>query len=311
MATRVRTQAAELPCPRVRFEADFPRRLERFAERLSAAREGREGRGASGPVGAGHEFVGYRPYRAGEDLRALDWNLLARLDRPYVRVTQAEAGELWLVLLDTSASMGVGPPGKLQRAAEVSAAIACLALRLAAEVRLVDVGAGEDEHASPSLSIKKRAGLADLLAFLETRVARGRPDGRAAEERASARARAARIFVLSDFLSSTPAEVLPLARGGTDLTLVQILAPVEIDPGSSNDLQPELEGGVEWWEPESGAHLALSLDEHVCASYAVELERRIAVWRAACAGRRINHACSSTRLPFEDILRRALRGRSS
>ena len=84
--------------------------------------------------------------------------------------------------------------------------------------------------------------------------------------------------------------------------LVQILAPVE--------LNPELDGGVEWWEPETGGRLSLSLDEHLCATYGMELERRLAVGRAACAERRVDYACSSSALSFEDILRRALRGRS-
>jgi uncharacterized protein (DUF58 family) len=286
----------------VRFGADFLTRLEHFAERVAAARERRAGRGSAGAAGGGYEFVGYRPYRAGEDLRALDWNLLARLDRPFVRVTQEEAGERWLVLFDTSASMGVGPPGKLQRAAEVSAAIACLALRLAAEARVVDLGLLETAPGQAALSIKKRAALSELLAFLEARVARGRPGPRALGSELAGRARAERIFVVGDLCSSSPLDWLPLARRGRELHLVQILAPVE--------LHPPADGAIEWWEPETGAALSLTVDEHLCARYAVELERRLAQWRAACAERRVSYACSSSALEFEDIVRRALRSRA-
>jgi uncharacterized protein (DUF58 family) len=302
MAKLARGRTPELPCPSVRFDADFVSRLERFAERLAAARDRREDGGGSAAAGGGHEFVGYRPYRPGEDLRALDWSLLARLDRPYVRVTQREAGERWLVLLDTSASMGVGPPGKLQRAAEVCAAIASLGLRLAAEVRVLDAHSGEAGGRRSASTMKKRSNLAEFLAFLEARVAGAHVAEDALDPFAALRDEAARIFVISDFLSTSPEHVLPLARAGRELFLVQLLAPIELDP--------KIEGAIEWWEPESGGRLALSVDERLCASYAIELERRLDAWRTAADERGARHSCSSTALAFEDVLGRALRAGS-
>jgi uncharacterized protein (DUF58 family) len=301
MAARTRERTLELPCPSVRFEPDFVRRLELFADRIAAARGRRESGAGAAVAGGGHEFVGYRPYRAGEDLRALDWNLLARLDRPFVRVTRRETGERWLVVLDASASMGVGPPGKLQRAAEVCAAIATLALRLSAEVT-ISVSPEGGTRTRRAIELEKRSDLGDLLAFLESQRAEGGAPERTLQSLALPLRDASRVFVTSDLLSFTPADLLPLARSGRELALVQILAPLE--------LNPELDGGVEWWEPESGERLVLALDEHARASYAVELESRLAAWRTACAERGVSHACSSSALPFEDVLRRSLRGAS-
>ena len=78
------TRRAEsvLPCPGVRFEPGFGRRLEALASRLALARERREGGGVPSLLGGGAEFVGYRPYARGDDLRALDWDLWARSRRP-------------------------------------------------------------------------------------------------------------------------------------------------------------------------------------------------------------------------------------
>src|SRR5262249_34167570 len=103
-----------LPSPGGRFAPDLLARVGRLGARLASLRERREGAGRARLFGAGEEFVGHRPYQTGEDLRALDWNLLARLGRPFVRVAAREASEHWAVCLDTSASMGVGVPGKLQ-----------------------------------------------------------------------------------------------------------------------------------------------------------------------------------------------------
>jgi uncharacterized protein (DUF58 family) len=62
--------------------------------------------------GSGLDFAGIRPYEEGDDARHIDWNVTARLDEPQVREFN-EDRELttWLVL-DRSASMGVGGPGR-------------------------------------------------------------------------------------------------------------------------------------------------------------------------------------------------------
>jgi uncharacterized protein (DUF58 family) len=305
-AKHARGASLAVPCPRVAFAPDFLARLERFAARVTSARERREGTGVAAAAEGGHEFVGHRLYRAGDDLRALDWDLLARLDRPYVRVTRRESGERWLVWLDTSASMGVGPPGKLQHAAEVAAAIACIGLRLSAEVSIVDVGAGRAPRELSSTTVRKRGALPDLLAFLEARTAEGVLDARVFHGASrggrspgsgsrGARSRASRVFVVGDLLSVTPADVLPLARG-TSLCLVQILAPIELDA--------ETHGDVEWWDPETQAKFSMSLDDDALTRYAVDLEGRLDAWRAACAARRVAYVSASSALAFEDVLHR-------
>ncbi len=62
--------------------------------------------------GSGFDFAGLRAYVEGDDARHIDWNVTARLDEPQVREFN-EDRELttWLVL-DRSASMVVGPPGR-------------------------------------------------------------------------------------------------------------------------------------------------------------------------------------------------------
>lgn len=78
--------------------------------------------------GTGMEFTDIRPYTEGDDLRHLDWNLLARTGLPYVKL-YTETRELTLLLLvDHSPSTGVGNPApKAERAAEVAALLALVA----------------------------------------------------------------------------------------------------------------------------------------------------------------------------------------
>jgi uncharacterized protein (DUF58 family) len=62
--------------------------------------------------GAGTDLAGLRPYVEGDDARHIDWNVTARLNEPQLRVfTEDRELTAWLVL-DRSASMSIGPPGR-------------------------------------------------------------------------------------------------------------------------------------------------------------------------------------------------------
>src|SRR6478736_6905998 len=63
------------------------------------------GRHRSRQHGGAAEFVDFREYSAGEDLRRLDWKVLARTGRPYVRLYQDEVNLNCTVVLDASSSM--------------------------------------------------------------------------------------------------------------------------------------------------------------------------------------------------------------
>lgn len=282
-----------LPAPEVRFEPGFLRRVELLGLRIAGARERREGAGRTALCGGGEEFAGFRPYRPGEDLRALDWHLFARLDRPFVRVTRREARERWAILVDASASMGVGPPGKLQRAAETAVAIACAGLRMGASTRLFVGGARREEVLE--FELRRRRDPAQLLAFLGAQRASG-SEGLGALLRAPALFQeAGRVFALSDLGGLEPEGLLALARRGRQLSLALFLAPGELEPAEG--------GGVEWWDPEGGERLALRLDAATIERYRQRLEERLEHWRAFGARHAIAFGAWSSAVEFETVVR--------
>jgi uncharacterized protein (DUF58 family) len=286
-------EPVELPSPGIVFGPDFLARLGRLAAELASVRERREGEGPARLFGVGSEFVGYRPYRSGEDLRALDWNLLARLGRPYVRVAAREASEAWAVLLDTSASMGVGRPGKLQLGAELALALATLGLARRAKVALHTSGP------APLCVARRRAALEGWMrALTATRAAGSAGLGNLARAFAAARSGArvaGRVFLIGDFLDCEPREVFALARPARELFLVQVLAPEE--------LVPPARGAVRWVDAESGSALVRGLDEHGQQLYEQRLAARLELWRAAAARARAVHGCWTSTTPFETLAR--------
>jgi len=66
--------------------------------------------------GGGIEFEESRPYTPGDDVRAIDWNALARTGSPYVKHYREERDQTLLLLVDVSASMAFGSTGPAKSA---------------------------------------------------------------------------------------------------------------------------------------------------------------------------------------------------
>src|SRR5262249_2020505 len=69
------------------------------------------GRHQSRQQGGAGELPDYREYRGGEALRRLDWKVLARSGRAYIRLFQDETNLVCTLVVDTSGSMRFGAPG--------------------------------------------------------------------------------------------------------------------------------------------------------------------------------------------------------
>jgi uncharacterized protein (DUF58 family) len=181
--------------------------------------------------GPGLEFEEYRPYHAGDDPRLIDWTVEARLQQLVVRVAR-DAGSAHLhVLVDASASMGLGRPSKLATAARLAAMLCYVAAvrRESASVALFD-------HA-----VRRHLPAADartqIFRTFEL-LGRARASGRSALDRALVEYGAAvrgpgLAVILSDFFGpDTRLEGVDVLRQrGLTPALVQIVAPDELDPG--------------------------------------------------------------------------------
>src|SRR5438067_814260 len=91
------------------------------------------GRHRSPVRGASVEFRQHRAYAAGDEPRRLDWRVLARTDRPYVREYDEETNLRAVLLLDASGSMGYAGRGgksdsKFDYASKLVAALSYLML---------------------------------------------------------------------------------------------------------------------------------------------------------------------------------------
>lgn len=81
--------------------------------------------------GRGMSFAEVREYQPGDDVRDIDWNVTARMNRPYIKVFEEERELTLMLLVDVSASQGFGTQARTQRdlATEIAATLAFSAMQ--------------------------------------------------------------------------------------------------------------------------------------------------------------------------------------
>src|SRR3954467_12938290 len=111
------------------FDEGFLRQLERLRVLMKQpARGGLQGGRRSVKRGQSVEFADYRDYSLGDDLRQLDWNVYARLEKLFVKLFVEEEDVTVTFLVDASASMAAGRPPKLLFAKRAAAALGYIGL---------------------------------------------------------------------------------------------------------------------------------------------------------------------------------------
>lgn len=223
--------------------------------------------------GAGLEVDEVREYQEGDDPRAVDPAVTARMGRPFVKRYVDEREQTVLFVLDLSASTraGTGAWSTRQAAARV---VACLGLAAAGhgdKVGLVAAAAGGLRHVAP------RKGVPHVLRVVRDALAL--PAGGAGPALATAlgtlahRARRrAVVFVLSDFLEGGWRAPLSVAARRHDVVAVRLLPP-EVGPAGLPDV-----GLLRVRDPETGT--ATLVDAGAPRARAA-WDARTGAWRAA------------------------------
>jgi uncharacterized protein (DUF58 family) len=176
--------------------------------------------------GLGIEFEEVREYTPGDDVKSIDWNVTARMGRPYVKLYREERELIIWLLVDMSASgaFGTADSSKRESMAETAAILAFNAIRNNDKVGAILFSDRVERHIPPKKGAShvwrvikevlthepQRTGtdLAEAVRFL----------GRVARKRSVA-------FVISDFLDHDYGRPLAIARQKHDLIGVLVSDP--------------------------------------------------------------------------------------
>lgn len=243
------------------------------------------------------EFSQYRPYRPGDDLKYLDWKVLARTDRLYTRQFRETTNFSTMLIVDASASMAYPDRGvsKFAYARMVAAALAYLLIQQGDAVGVLTESDGRLVYVPPRGG---RIHLRRVLARLSTLEPAGRWDApRVAARGAELLRRRGMLLMLSDFYdqdAETLTELKRASRRGHEVGVLQVLSRAELEFPFS--------GGVEF-EALEGAATRLADATALAPVYRARMSAFLDAWRAGALKGGLDYARFVTDQPIDDALR--------
>ena len=282
------------------FDSDFLRKLERLELLARKLFRGLvRGEHDTARRGRGLEFSDFRRYQPGDDFRYIDWNIFSRLDRLVLKLYTAEEDQTLHLLLDASASMGVGTPAKFDYARRLAASLAYIGLNNLDRVSL-QLFADTPGDGLPPLRTRQR--ITTVLEFLGTRQCAGRsalaPVMRAFAARTAS---PGLVAVVSDLqaMDDLGEGLDALRHRGHDVLLLHLL--------TEDELEPVLDGALTLMDAEDGAGLKVTVDAGLREIYQRHLQQWLHGIEDCCKRAGVEYLRASTAIPFEDVLLKYLR----
>ena len=223
------------------FDESSLRKLQQLTLVTSRVRAGAlRGERRSLKRGAGLEFADFRDYVPGDDLRRVDWNVYARLDRACVKLREEEEDLAVHILVDASQSMdwGEGAQHKFNYALQLAAGVGSIGLSTGDRISVVMLRNSHPERSreaaqskdafNAEVSLRGQQYLMQLLKFLEAQPAAGITDLEAATRRYLIKPRRSGLVILiSDLLSPNgyQSAVKLLQQRGHEVAIVHVMSP--------------------------------------------------------------------------------------
>jgi uncharacterized protein (DUF58 family) len=286
------------------FDEAFLRKLERLAilSRRSLAGQ-MQGERRSPKRGQSVEFADFRPYTLGDDIRRIDWNAYARLERFFIKLFIEEEDLTVHILIDASRSMQWGEPDKFYYAQRSAGALAYIALTGLDRVTVSALGGNQgaqDSYLSPRrgkgqalalfqfLQNLRPGGRTDLAPRLRTYAAGSLPPGP--------------MVLFSDLMDDGWADGLrALASRGYEITILHTLSPDEVNPQLSGDLKLH--------DLETHAEVEITADYDLLQRYQAGLEAWQRELAGFCTARGMHYVPVTTSIPMDELLFAILRQR--
>ena len=180
--------------------------------------------------GRGIEFDEVREYQPGDEIRAIDWNVTARMGHPFIKKYVEERQMTVMILLDASASSYFGTTKRLKSelAAEISAVLAFSAIQNKDRVGLLIFTDRIEKFIPP------RKGLSHVLRVIREALY-FKPKGKGTDIAGALRyldgvtARRVVAFIISDFFAKDYKKAVSIANKRHDVIGITITDPREVD----------------------------------------------------------------------------------
>jgi uncharacterized protein (DUF58 family) len=248
--------------------------------------------------GTSVEFADYRNYTHGDDLRYIDWNTYARLDKLFIKLFTEEEDQHIYLLIDSSESMAYGEPVKLDYARKIAASLGYIGL---ANLDRVGIGSFSAGLRSSLPCIRGKSQTMRLFEYLETISPEGRTDlTRSLKEYSLRHTRKGIAIVISDFMD-------PNYQEGLKALIYRQFQVCAIQIMDESELNPAMVGDLKLVDSETGETREISISQGLLARYRKTVENYYDQMQKFCLRYGIDYLHTSTSMPFEDLILRYLR----
>ncbi|MCC6580814.1 MAG: DUF58 domain-containing protein [Phycisphaeraceae bacterium] len=282
-----------------------PKALARIARMELVARQAVEGflsgKHPSPYHGSSVEYADHRPYSVGDEIRSIDWKLLAKTDKHYVKLYEEQTNVRATILLDMSRSMAMGmdepkraAPTKWQYAGFLAASLSYLLLKQNDAVGLVLFDNEVRQYLPGRTTPSHFRHMVELIGQTEPRL--DTHIGPVLHEMASRLTRRGIVILISDLLDDIPSLTDGLAHfryNRTEVIVFHVMDPVEVDfPFDRLTRFRDLEG----------AGVVVANARSIRKQYLQRLQQFLDEVRAACLRRDIGYQFARTDTPCEQML---------
>jgi uncharacterized protein (DUF58 family) len=288
--------APELLSPEV-----LPRleRLELVSRKIFRGRM--KGERRSPRKGQSVEFADYRNYVPGDDLRFIDWNLYARLDRLFLKMFLEEEDLHFYVLIDASPSMEFGEPSKLRYACQIAAALGFVGLIRSDRVRIETLG----PRTAPAAPVfRGRHMVWRMLAHLEAiQPTAGVTLSEGVRSFCLRNSGKGIVVLISDLMDKSGYEeaIRFLSAQQMDTYVINVM--------SEEELNPEIVGDLRLVDCEDGDVAEITVSAPLLKRYRNTLNRFVADAKDFCSRRGVAYLLASNQQPFDQLVLDYLRRR--
>lgn len=247
------------------------------------------------------EFADFRNYVPGDDLRFVDWNSYARLERLFLKLFLEEEDLHFYALIDASMSMDFGDPTKLHYAGQLAAALGFIGLIRGDRVKIETLGQPLGRGSS---SFRGRQSVWRMLDHIEA-IRPGETTSLTAGVKNFCLRNSGKgiVVLISDLMDKSGYEsaLRYLISQDMDTYVVHLL--------SAEEIEPELQGDLRLVDCEDGDAAEISVSGPLLRRYKETLAAFVDGARDFCTRRGMVYLLARNEVPVEDLVGGYLRTR--
>ena len=247
------------------------------------------------------EFADFRNYVPGDDIRFIDWNLYARLDKLFLKLYLEEEDLHFYALIDTSTSMDFGDPTKLLYAKQLAAALGFIGLCRADRVKIEALGASRK---NPAPALRGRASMWRMLDYLNSiEPGDNIPLAQGVKDFCLRNSGQGILVLITDLMDKNGYEsaLRFLLAQNIDVYVIHVLSQAEIEPDVTGDLRLV--------DCEDADIAEITVSRPLLNRYKQTLATFIDGAREFCTRRGMSYLMTSTETPVEQLVSNYLRQR--